>query len=65
MIGNMLPKKEVDQLFDICVEILVWMAKGLNMTYNEINIWIFCIIWPILTLFLIGWIVKLKMTTCK
>jgi len=37
----------VNSLFDWCVEILIKGAHALGMSYNEINIWIFCIIEPI------------------
>lgn len=33
--------------FKVCVELLEDYAKIFNMTYEEINIWIFCIIEPI------------------
>ncbi len=39
--------KYINELFDYCVEVLIIGAKMLGMTYNEINIWIFCIIEPI------------------
>ncbi len=39
--------KYINELFDYCVEVLTIGAKMLGMTYNEINIWIFCIIEPI------------------
>jgi len=43
----------VDQIFDGCVRVLVDWANILGITYKEINVWIFVIIWPILTIFLI------------
>ena len=42
----------MDKLFDQCVEILYVMAKLCHMTYKEINIYIFVIIHPLLTLLL-------------
>lgn len=41
------------QLFDRCVELLRWIAKTTGLTYEAINVWIFCIIWPLLTVALI------------
>ena len=41
----------MNKLFDQCVEILNIMAKLCHMTYEEINIYIFVIIHPLLTLF--------------
>ena len=36
----------VNGLFDWCVRILIDGAHLLGISYNEINIWIFCIIEP-------------------
>lgn len=41
------------QLFDRCVELLRLMADKFGITYEAINVWIFCIIWPLLTVALI------------
>ncbi|MDA9121083.1 hypothetical protein N9J52_03505 [Flavobacteriales bacterium] len=35
------------ELFDICVDILIWIAEICGITYKEANIWIFVIIEPI------------------
>jgi hypothetical protein len=43
----------IDAVFDKCVELLVFLANQLGMTYEAINVWIFVIIWPIFTLALI------------
>ncbi|MBO5675771.1 MAG: hypothetical protein J6S07_05540 [Bacteroidaceae bacterium] len=45
-----LPENKIDQLFSLCVNFLLLVGKRVRMSYNEINIWIFCIIWPVLTL---------------
>ncbi|HEX9330701.1 MAG TPA: hypothetical protein VF896_02360 [Anaerolineales bacterium] len=47
----------MDQIFDWCVDVLVYWAGIFSITYKEINVWIFVIIWPILTMILIGIIV--------
>ena len=47
----------MDQIFDWCVNILVYWAGIFGITYKEINVWVFVIIWPILTIILIGVIV--------
>ena len=44
----------IDGLFDLCVQILLWLANLFGVSYNTINIWIFCVIWPVLTILLIG-----------
>jgi hypothetical protein len=45
-------------IFDVCMAILVTLAKCLGMTYQAVNVWIFVILWPVLTFFLIGLIVR-------
>ena len=47
----------MDQIFDWCVDMLVYWAQVFGITYKEINVWVFVIIWPILTILLIGIIV--------
>ena len=41
----------VDGVFQICVFILVDLAKFLGISYEEINVWIFVIIWPLITIY--------------
>ena len=41
----------IDGLFKLCVIFLVDLADLLGLTYEEINIYIFVIIWPCLTLY--------------
>ncbi len=36
-------------IFDWCVNILIYWANIFGITYKEINVWVFVIIWPILT----------------
>jgi hypothetical protein len=40
----------MDTIFDWCVRLLVFLAAQLGMTYKEINVWIFVIVWPMITL---------------
>ena len=47
----------MDQIFDWCVDVLVYGAEILGITYKEINVWVFVILWPILTMILVGIIV--------
>ncbi|HEX9840847.1 MAG TPA: hypothetical protein VGA72_15970 [Anaerolineales bacterium] len=47
----------MDRIFDWCVNVLVYWAAIFGITYKEINVWVFVIIWPILTIILIGIIV--------
>ncbi len=44
----------IDRIFDLCVDFLIYWAKVFGITYNEINVYIFCVIWPILTIGLIA-----------
>jgi hypothetical protein len=46
----------IDTIFNLCVQLLLWLADLLGITYEAVNVWIFVIIWPIFTLGLI-WIV--------
>jgi hypothetical protein len=47
----------MNQIFDWCVNVLIYWANVFGMTYKEINVWIFVILWPLLTILLIGIIV--------
>jgi len=48
----------MDQIFDWCVTVLVYWANIFGITYKEINVWVFVIIWPILTLVLVIIIIR-------
>jgi hypothetical protein len=41
----------IDGLFKLCVIVLVDLAEILGISYEAINIYIFVIIWPCLTLY--------------
>ena len=43
----------INFIFHSSVDALILLARLLGMTYEEINVWLFCVAWPILTLFLI------------
>ena len=45
----------IDSIFNWCVIALVELAKLLGITYEEINVWLFCVIWPVVTLALMYW----------
>jgi hypothetical protein len=55
----------IDTLFYLCVQILLWLAGVLGVSYNEVNIWIFCIIWPIVTIILIAMVWRQWITIRK
>jgi hypothetical protein len=43
----------MDSIFDWCVDVLIYWAGVVGITYKEINVWVFVIIWPIITLILV------------
>jgi hypothetical protein len=47
----------IDVIFDGCVLLLVFLADLSGITYEAVNVWIFVIIWPVLTLALIAAVV--------
>lgn len=47
----------MDAIFDWCVAVLVYIADVFGITYKEINVWVFVIIWPIFTLVLIATVI--------
>ena len=49
----------IDYTFDVSVRALFYWAKLMGITYEEINVWLFCIAWPIATLAMMGAIVML------
>lgn len=55
----------IDVIFNFCVELLYDVASILGITYEEINVWFFCIIWPILTLYLVFEIIRLRVRVIR
>ena len=53
--------KWIDQTFDFCVKLLIDVANIMGITYEEINVWIFCVIWPILSLIMFAEILRLRL----
>jgi len=49
----------IDIIFDWAVIALVELAKWLGITYEEINVWLFVIAWPIATIVMMLVILKL------
>jgi len=47
----------INEIFDWCVQFLVFWASRLGMSYKAINVWVFVIIWPVFTLLLIGLVI--------
>jgi hypothetical protein len=42
----------MDQIFNICVDILIYMSKMLGISYEALNVLLFVIIHPVITLML-------------
>lgn len=40
-----------ENIFNLCVQWLLYTGNKVGMSYEEINVLIFCIIWPVITLF--------------
>ena len=55
----------VDVIFNICVKFLYDAAAILGITYEEINVWLFCVIWPILTIYLGYEIIQLRLRIAR
>jgi len=43
----------IDAIFAWCVQLLVFLANLLGISYEAINVWAFVILWPLVTLALI------------
>jgi hypothetical protein len=48
------------EVFDVCVDILIWISNVFNITYKEANIWIFVIIEPIVFFIMLFYIYYLR-----
>ena len=44
----------------ICVKLLIDSAQFLGITYEEINVWLFVVIWPLLSLVLFAEVIRLR-----
>jgi hypothetical protein len=47
----------IQTIFDACVWILLVIARWTGLSYKAVNVIIFCVIWPLLTLGLISAVV--------
>ena len=52
----------IDYFFNLAVRWLYAWAEVLGITYEEINIWLFCVAWPALTIAMAAWLVVLLRT---
>ena len=51
----------IDVTFNLCVSILYDIGRVLGISYEEINVWLFCVIWPIASLVLFAEVVRLRL----
>ncbi len=54
----------IDYVFDWCVILLIDIARVLGITYEEINVWLFCIILPIVLFILFFEVIRLRLIIC-
>jgi len=50
----------VDWIYNLAVRELYATAVLLGITYEEINVWLFCIAWPLTMLLAALWIYRLR-----
>lgn len=57
----------IDVIFDWCVLFLIKTANQLGISYEEINVWLFVIVLPLVLLIslLMNWILALKLLKLK
>ena len=50
----------IDGIFRYCVVLLVNIAKVFGISYEALNIWLFIIIQPLIIVFCLFWVLRLK-----
>ena len=51
----------IDYIFNFCVSLLYDIGDHIGITYEEINVWLFVVIWPLLSLIMFTEIVRLRL----
>lgn len=51
----------IDITFNFCVRLLYDVGGLIGITYEEINVWLFVVIWPITSLVLFAEIIRLRL----
>ena len=51
----------VDFLFNLAVRWLYAWANFFGITYEEINVWLFVVIWPLVSLVLFAEVIRLRL----
>ncbi len=47
----------IHSIFEICVSLLLQAGQALGIGYEAINVWVFVIVWPAITVAMLGVIV--------
>ena len=55
----------VDNIFNFCVILLYNIGSLFGITYEEINVWLFVIIWPLISLIMFAEIIRLRLKLNK
>ncbi len=50
----------IDFLFEGAVAALYWLAGVFNTSYEEVNVYLFCVVWPAITFIQFIWILRLR-----
>ncbi len=55
----------VDNIFNFCVILLYNIGSLFGITYEEINVWLFVVIWPLISLIMFAEIIRLRLKLNK
>ena len=55
----------IDNIFNFCVILLYNIGSLLGITYEEINVWLFVVIWPLISLIMFAEIIRLRLKINK
>ena len=55
----------IDNTFNFCVILLYNIGSLFGITYEEINVWLFVIIWPLISLIMFAEIIRLRLKLNK
>ncbi len=51
----------IDNIFNFCVILLYDIGHILGISYEEVNVWLFVVIWPFLSLIMLAEIIRLRL----
>ena len=55
----------IDNTFNFCVILLYNIGSLFGITYEEINVWLFVVIWPLISLIMFAEIIRLRLMINK